>query len=150
MKTRSFFRWMPTTIVLWLFGVIFTIAAVVCLLDARQAAHGYTDSSNAPTLTLLGDAQHTARWFLHGAIADAVVAVCCIFGWYLMRRRLPATYALGGILVMIAAFIVAQRSLIYLIRGASIEYWFDLVLELPLLFYAIIYAYRECRKAAAS
>ncbi len=49
---------------------------------------------------------------------------------------------------MAAAFIIGQRSLIYLFRGAGIAYWFDLVLELPFLFYAIIYAYKECRKAA--
>ena len=149
METRSFFRWMPTTIVLWVFGAIFAIGAVVCLLDARQAAHGYTDSFYAPTLTLLGDSQHAARWFLRGAFADASVAALCILGWYLMRRRLSATLALGGVAVMVAAYIICHRSLIYLLRGAGIAYWFDLVLELPFLFYAIIYAYRECRKAAA-
>ena len=149
METRSFFRWMPTTIVLWLFGVIFAVAAIVCLLDARQAAQGYTDSFYAPTLALIGDSQHAARWFLRGAFADASVAALCIAGWYLMRRRLSATLALGGIAVIVAAYIICHRSMIYLIRGASIEYWFDLVLELPFLLYAIIYAYRECRKAAA-
>ena len=140
METRSFFRWMPTAIILWLFGVIFAFAAGVCAL---QAAHGSTQ------VAMIGDAQHTARWFLRGAIADTLVAACCILGWHLMRRRLPATLALGAILVMVAAFIIGQRSLIYLFRGAGFEYWFDLVLELPFLLYAIIYAYRECRKAAA-
>src|SRR5271154_5829376 len=62
-ETRSFFRWMPTAIVLWAFGVIFAVAAVVCLLDAKQAANGYTDSFYAPTLALIGDSQHAARWF---------------------------------------------------------------------------------------
>jgi hypothetical protein len=99
---------------------------------------------------MIGDAQRTARWFMRGAIADALVAACCILGWHLMRRQLPTTLALGAILVMVAAFIIAQRSLIYLVRGAGFEYWFDLVLELPFLLYAITYAYRECRKAAAS
>jgi hypothetical protein len=139
MKTRTFFRWMPTAIILWVFGVVFTLAAVMC---AFQGAHGSTQ------VAIIGDAQHTARWFLRGVIADALVAACCIFGWHLMRRRLPATLALGAILVIVAAFIICQRSLIYLFRGAGFEYWFDLVLELPFLLYAIIYAYRECRKAA--
>jgi hypothetical protein len=129
---------MPTAIILWVFAVAFTLATGVCLLDARLVTHGYTD----------GDIQHTARWFLRGAFADASVVALCILGWYLMQRRLSATLALGAIAVMVAAYIICHRSLIYLIRGASIEYWFDLVLELPFLFYAIIYAYRECRKAA--
>jgi hypothetical protein len=134
---------MPTAIVLWVFGVIFTFATVVCLLYARQAAQGSLQ------VAMIGDSQHTARWFLRGAITDALVATLCILGWYLMRRRLSATLALGGVAVMAAAFIIGQRSLIYLFRGAGFEYWFDLVLELPFLVYAIIYAYRECRKAAA-
>jgi hypothetical protein len=149
MKNRSFFRWMPTAIMLWLFGVIFVVAAVVSLLDARQAAHGYTDSFYAPTLSLIGDSQHAARWFLRGALADASVAALCILGWYLMRRRLSGTLVLGAIAVMAATFIICRRSLIYLFRGAGIAYWFDLVLELPFLLYVIIYAYRECKKASA-
>jgi hypothetical protein len=149
METRSFFRWMPTAIVLWVFGAIFAIAAVVGLLDAQKAVHGYTDSFYAPTLALIGDSQHAARWFLRGAFADALVAALCILGWYLMRRRLSATLALGGIAVMVASYIICHRSLIYLFRGAGFVNWCDMVFELPFLFYAIIYAYRECRKAAA-
>jgi hypothetical protein len=134
---------MPTAIVLWVFGVFFAVAAVVCLLDARLAAHGYIQ------VAMVGDSQPTVRWFIRGAIADASVTVFCILGWYLIRRRLSATLALGGIAVMAAACIIGQRSLIYLFRGASFAYWSDLVLVLPFLLYAIIYAYRECRRAAA-
>ena len=140
METRSFFRWLPTAIILWAFGVLFAFAAAVC---AVQAAHGSTQ------VAMIGDVRHTTRWFWRGAITDASVAACCIFGWHLMRRRLPAMLAFGAILVMVAASIIAQRSLIYLLRGAGFEYWFDLVLELPFLFYAIAYAYRECRRPAA-
>jgi hypothetical protein len=149
METRSFFRWMPTAIVLWVFAVVFAWGAVESASLARQAARGYTDSYFAPTLALIGDSQHTARWFLRGAVADTFVATLCILGWYLMRRRLSATLALGAIAIMAAAVIIGQRSLIYLFRGAGFAYWFDLVLELPFLLYAIIYAYRECRKVAA-
>ena len=95
---------------------------------------------------MIGDSQHTVRWFLRGAIADALVAAFCILGWYLMRRRISATLALGGIAVMAAAFIICQRSLIYLFRGDGFSYWCDMLLELPFLFYAIAYAYWECRK----
>lgn len=149
MKIRTFFRWTPTAIILWVFGLLFAIAAVVCLLDARKAIHGYTDSYDAPILSLIGDTQHAVRWYLRGAIADALVAACCLVGWHLMRQQLPMTLALGGILVVVAAFIIGQRSLIYLFRGANFESWSDLVLELPFLFYAIIYAYRESRRAAS-
>src|SRR5579863_4364277 len=106
MQTRSFFRWMPTAIILWVFGVLFAFAAGICAL---QVAH---DSSQ---VAMIGDTQQRLRWFLRGAITDAIVAVCCILGWYSMRRRLPAMFTLGGILVLIAAFIIGQRSLIYLI-----------------------------------
>jgi hypothetical protein len=139
MGTQSFFRWIPTAIILWAFGVIFVFAAGVCAL---QAAHGSTQ------VAMIGDAQHTARWFLRGAISDAMIAVCCILGWHLMRRRLPAKLALGAILILVAAFIIGQRSLIYLVRGAGFEYWCDLVFELPFLLYAFIYAFREYRKSA--
>lgn len=143
MEKQSFFRWMPTAVLLWVFGVVFTAAAVMCLLYARQA------SQHQLQISMVGDTQHTVRWFLRGAIADILVAICCIGGWYLMRRRHPTTLAWGGIAVMLAAFIICQRSLIYLFRGDGFMYWFDLVLELPFLLYAIIYAYREWRKAAA-
>jgi phosphate/sulfate permease len=140
METQSFFRWMPTAIILWVFAVFFAFAAGECAL---QAAHG------SMQVAMIGDVQHTTRWFVRGAIADAVVAICCILGWYLMWRRLSATLALGCIAVMLAAFIICQRSMFYLFRGAGFINWCDLVLELPFLLYAIIYSYRECRKAAA-
>jgi hypothetical protein len=149
MKTRSFFCWLPTAIVLWTFAVLFAAAAGLNLMEARQAAYGYTDSFYAPTLARIGDSQYAARWFLRGALANAAIATLCFLGWHLMRRRLPATLASGGIAVMIAAFIIGHRSMIYLIRGAGFVNWCDLVLELPFLLYAIIFAYRECRKTAA-
>jgi hypothetical protein len=149
MDKCSFFRWLPTAIILWVFAVIFAAAAIVSLLDARQAAHGHTDPFYAPILAFLGDTQHAARWFLGGAIANGLAAALCILGWDLMRRRLPALLALGGIAVALAAGIIGQRSLIYLFRGAGLFYWIDLVLEVPFLLYTIIYAYRECRKPAA-
>jgi hypothetical protein len=141
---------MPTAIILWVFAVVFILGAGQSVFWATQAAQGHIDPYFVPTLALIGDSQHAAWWFWRGAIADVCVAALCIFGWYLMQRRLPSTLALGGILVMVAAFIVGKRSLIYLLRGAGFPYWFDLLLELPFLFYAIIYAYRESRRAAAS
>jgi len=149
METRSFFRWMPAAIILGLFCAVFSVAAVICLMDARQAAHGYPDAFYAPTLSLIGNSQHSARWFLRGAFADASVAALCLLGWYLMRRRLSTSLALGGIAVVVAAYIICHRSLLYLFRGASFEFWIDLVMELPFILYVIIYAYRECRKAPA-
>lgn len=89
-----------------------------------------------------------AEWYLHGALADGSVALLCVLGWYFMRRHLSGTLALGGIAVTAAAFIIGQRSIIYLFQGAGFKYWFDLVLELPFLFYVIIYAYRECRRSS--
>ena len=64
-----------------------------------------------------------------------------------MRQDRPGMLALGGVAVTAAAFIIGQRSIIYLFQGAGFKYWFDLVLELPFLFYVIIYAYQECIKS---
>jgi hypothetical protein len=148
MEKSSFFRWMPAAIILWVFGVGHAIGSVLCLLFAREAAQDKIKSHDAPTLSLLGS-QNVTEWFLRGAIADAVIATFCIFGWYLMSLRRSGTLAMGAILVLFAAFMVGQRSAIYLIRGAGFPNWCDLVLVLPFLFYTIIYACRECRKAAA-
>lgn len=123
--------------------MLFAFGAVACVLYARQAAHDST------SVAMIGDSQHTVRWFIRGAIANGLVAALCILGWYLMRRRLSATLALGGVAVMFAAFIIVQRSLIYLFRGAGFVNWCDIVFVLPFLFYAIIYAWRECRRTAA-
>jgi hypothetical protein len=145
MEKPSFFRWMPTAIILWVFGVGHAIGAVLCLLFAREAAQDEIKSHDAPTLSLLGS-QNVTEWFLRGAIADAVVAAFCLFGWYLMSLRRPGTTAMGAILTLFAASIIGLRSALYLIRGAGFLNWCDLVLVLPFLFYAIIYAYRECRE----
>ena len=135
MAAQTFFRWVPTTIILWLFGGLFTFAAVVCAWQA---------SAGSISVSMVGDAQHTARWFLRGAMADALAAVGCILGWELMRRQRRETLAIGASLVMVATFIIAHRSLIYLFRGAGFAYWYDLLLEPPFLIYAIIYGFRTC------
>jgi hypothetical protein len=145
MEKPSFFRWVPTTIILWVFGVTHAICAALCLLLARRAAHGEIGFYAAHMLR----SQNAVGWYLRGAIADAVVATFCLFGWYLMSFRRSGPLAMGAILVLFAAFIAGQRSAIYLIRGAGFLNWCDLVFVLPFLFYAIIYAYRECRKVAA-
>jgi len=139
---------MPTAIILWVFGVGHAIGAAACLLYARQAAHGEIKLHDAHTLGSFGP-ENLAEWFLRGAIADAVVAAFCLFGWYLMSLRRPGTTAMGAILMLCAASIIGRRSAIYLIRGAGFLNWCDLVLVLPFLFYTIIYAYLECRKGAA-
>ena len=119
---------------MWFAGVNFT--------DAQYPA----SSSNQLALDL--GVRPTARFFLRGAVANGLVAVLCLAGWGLMRRRLPGTLALGAIAVMVAALIIAQRSLIDTIRVGGFQNWGDLVIELPLLFYTIIYAWCACRKTA--
>jgi hypothetical protein len=134
---------MPTAIILWVFGVIFALAAGACLLHARQAAH------DPIQVAMIGDSQRLVWWFLRGAVVDTLIATLCILGWYLMRRRLSAILALGGVAVMVAAFIICQRSMIYLFRGDGFTYWGDVLLELPFLFYAIAYAYGKVEKPNA-
>jgi len=143
MEPRSFFRWMPTAIVLWVLVGLFTFGAGLSLWMARQAARGSTQNA------AIGDSRHLTRWFLRGAVWDIVVAALCIVGWYLMRQRVSGKIGLGAIAVMGAALIIFSRSAYWMCRGASFEYWCDSLFELPFLVYAIIYAYRECRKAAA-
>lgn len=120
----------------------FHVAAGVNFTDAQYP----TSSSNRLALDL--GVRSAARFYLRGAAANGLGAVLCLVGWELMRRRLPGTLALGAIAVMVAALIIAQRSLIETIRVGGFQNWGDLVIELPLLFYAIIYAWCECKKAA--
>lgn len=111
--------------------------------SAFQLAHGYG------IFAMIGDAQRTNRWLLAGTITNGLIAVFCIIGWHLMRRRLPGSLAMGALVVMIGAIIIGQRSLLYLLGGAGFAEWSDLVTMVPLLLYAIIYAYLECRRPAA-
>jgi hypothetical protein len=98
METRSFFRWMPTAIILWTFGVMFAFAAAVCVFQVVQISQ---------RAAMIGDAQRTVHWLLRGGITNSLIAACCILGWYLMSRRLPDSFALGAIVVTIGAFISA-------------------------------------------
>jgi hypothetical protein len=143
MKPRSFFRWMPTAIFLWLLVVLFTFGAGLSLWMARQAALGATQNA------MIGDSQHLMRWFVRCAVGDIAAAALCVVGWFLMRQRVSGKIALGAIAVMGAALIVFSGSAYWMCRGASFEYWCDSLVELPFLVYAIIYAYQECRKVAA-
>ena len=140
MKTRTFFRWMPTAIVLWIFAVVSALATVSCVWFATQATKGSIQ------LAMIGDSRHLTRWFLRGAIENAMIGVFCFMGWYLMRRRISGALVLGAIAVMGAVFIICFRSICWIIRGGGFEYWGDAVLELPFLVYSIIYAYRESKK----
>ena len=128
MQLKSFFRWLPSAIILWAFAGVFLLAAGICLFQAIRAVHGYADPYHTPTLALIRDSKPRAQWLLRGAIADTLVSGLCILGWYLMRRRRSTTIACGGIFVVIAALIISQRSLLYLIRGAGFPYWGDLVI----------------------
>ncbi len=87
MQLKSFFRWMPSAIILWAFAVFFILAASNCIVDAIRAAHGYADPYYTPTLGLIRESQQIVQWLLRGAIADTLVSALCILGWYLMRRR---------------------------------------------------------------
>ena len=103
MNTRSFFRWVPTAIVLWVFGVIFALGAVLDMWLATQAARGSIREA------MVGDSRHVARWLLRGAIENTLIAILCIFGWYLMRRRVSGALALGAIAVMAAVCIILHQ-----------------------------------------
>jgi uncharacterized membrane protein YfcA len=149
MQLKSFFRWIPSAIILWAFAVFFILAAGNCLVDAIRAAHGHADPYYTSTLALIRESQQMVQWLLRGAIADTLVSALCILGWYLMRRRRSTTIACGGICVVIAVLIISQRSLIYLIRGAGFLDWGDLVIELPLLLYVVVHAYLAYRTASA-
>ena len=144
LKTRSFFRWIPTAIVLWTFAGLFTFGAILDWWMAGQPAR-----PSSMHIAMIGNSQHFKQWLLRGAIQNFTVAVLLILGWYLIRQRVSGMIALGAISVMAAACIICSRSIYWMTRGANFELWCDMVFELPFLAYVIIYAHRESKKNVA-
>jgi len=139
MQAASFFRWKPTAVVLWLFGVGFALVAILNVWLSVLAARGSIHDAS------IGDSQRLVRVVLRGAVVNGIIAVLCLASWYSMRRRTQASLMTGATAVSIALFITSARWMFWQIKGTNPLSWVEPVFVWPFLVYAIVYAYRESR-----
>jgi hypothetical protein len=144
MEASSFFRWKPTVIILWLFGVLFGLVAAANMWLVVIAARG---SIHGPST---GDSQRLIRMILRGAIEDFAVAALCPASWYSMRRKTRVALMAGAAAVTVALFITSARWFFWEIRSANPLSWIEPVCVWPLMVYTIIYALRESRPQNAA
>lgn len=150
MRPRSFFRWIPTAIVLWVFGALSALLAVISVWYAIQATQNSPDVARAASIIEGVDFRHLVQLFLHGVITNTLIAALCIFGWHLMRQRTHRALLLGAFVVMFVLFITMFRWLCESLKsGLNSGSWVEpAFIWLPLA-YAIIYAYQESRTVPA-
>jgi len=128
--------------------VIFALMAAMNIFLAQRAADGSLDLSG-PEYAARGDSHKIVVAFLRGAFENALIASLCIVSWHLMRRPVRHRLSLGASLVSAALAITSMRWLYdRVMHGAYPGYWVEPIFVWPCLLYAIIYAYRESRKAS--
>lgn len=140
MNTGSFFRWKPTSIVLWLFAILFILAALLNFWLAFKALHGPLPGSS------IDDPQRASRLFLRGSAENIVIATLCIGAWLLMRRHSRVALVSGCSAVVLALAITSKRWVYWHATGDNPLPWFEPLLVWPPLAYAIAYAWRESRQ----
>lgn len=131
----NFFRWMPTAIVLWTYGVISAVSAGLsghlAILVAR----------NSIRIEHLGDSRRVEYILLRGVVEHASIAAFCVLGWYLMRRRTPDAFLWGTAVVLFALLMTLRRWIYWQVAGANPGSWIEPLFVWPCLAYAIIYSY---------
>lgn len=93
-----------------------------------------------------GGSTHLTRVLERGSIENGMIAVLCVLGWFLMRRRTPSSLFAGGFAVLAGLFLTTHRWLYWEIKGSNPLSWAEPLLIWPFLVYALIYAYREGRE----
>ena len=139
MHARSFFRWTPAAVALWLFGVVFGVIGILNIWLARLAARGALPDFGTEDLS------KEARIQLLGAAQNVGITALCILGWYLMRRRTPTTLLAGAVAVAAGLFISLNRWVHWQLAGTDQWPWIEPLVIWPFLLYAIVYGYRESR-----
>ena len=125
---------------LWVFGVVFVLFALVNLWLATKAAAGITEGSG------IADPRRLERALLRGSFENAAIAALCVAGWYFMRRSTRSALFAGVAAVAVGLFITSCRWLYWEIRGPNPLSWAEPLLVWPFLVYVILYGYREGRK----
>src|SRR5713226_5426532 len=139
MRARSFFRWTPVAIALWLFGVVFGVLGILNIWLATLARRGALPDFGTE------DPSKEGRILLRRAAQNVEIAALCILGWYLMRRRTPTTLLAGAVAVATGLLIDLNRWVFWQLAGSNLWPWLEPLLIWPFLLYAIVYGYRESR-----
>jgi hypothetical protein len=139
---KSFFRWMPTTIILWFFGLIFLLFGVfefkfAVLSENGELPRTYLDSG-------LTRAKITrSHW--KGFVQDCSMGALCVSSWYFMRRR-TRTWMICASLATLAALAITFRSWLYWeLHRRNATPLFEPVFVWPFLCYAATYGFLESR-----
>ena len=144
MRPHFLFRWTPTAISLWVFGVLFGVIGVLNIWLARLSSQRALPDSSA------GDAGKMTHSLLLGAVENGATAALCILGWYFMRRRTPTSLLAGALAASVALFITFRRWLQWQLAGTNQWPWAEPLFVWPFLLYAVVYAYRESRSHVAA
>ncbi len=135
----SFFKWIPTAIVLWVLGVLFASLAVISAWLVEQETRGaFWDVG-------FGDSRRTVRILVRGCAENAVIAVLCITAWYLMRRRERSAFLTGSLAVAAGLSITVSRWIYWEIHGRNPIAWAEPLFLWPFLIYAIVFGYLGSR-----
>jgi hypothetical protein len=137
---RPFFRWIPTAVALWLMGGIYGLCGVGNILLARHHAREFL-------IQMHRENQQIIRGLWIGALQNCGIALLCICGWYLMRRRTPPGLIGGASVVAAGLFITVNRSVHWIGSSSNHWPWVEPLLFWPFFLYAIVYGYRESKAA---
>jgi len=119
------------------FSVFGILAVKLALLFSR---HGVT--SNATTITA-GSSQMVIRGLWRGAFEDCAVGSMCILGWYLMRRRSPASMTTGAISVSLGLMILFRRWIYWQLHkgNGNVVPWLEPLIIWSFFLYVISYGF---------
>jgi hypothetical protein len=141
---RSFFRWTPTAIFLWLASGFFALAGLINIWLIVLAAQGSLE--DVPP----GYPKPTVRSLVRGSVENAAVVLFCLMAWSWMRKHTAGSLRKAAVAVLIALLITATRWLSWQLKGTNPLNWFEPLLIWPLLVYAILFAYQESRRTPAN
>jgi hypothetical protein len=130
-RGKSFFRWIPASIVLH-------------VLSIGYAFFSFLDLYLAKRVVQRGLASSETSWYW-GAFWNALVAVLCFAAWKLMKSRISLQLLCGSLLVGACLCLVMRTWIVGLSRGENPFPMIEAFLTwLPLL-YVIVYGVRESK-----
>jgi hypothetical protein len=141
---KSIFRWMPTAVILWFFGVVLLLFGIMNLNFAVLSENGALPRypwDAGLTRTFI------TRNYWKGGIKDCLMGILCLMSWHFMRQR-TRTWMMCAALAMASVLtITVARWLYWELRGQNFIPWGEPLFVWPFFCYAGIYAFRESRTA---
>jgi hypothetical protein len=135
----QFFRWRLVAIALWMLGALYGVTAAVDWWIWSLATRG---AINNPSIF---NTRLSAHVYFHGGVADSLITILCIVGWYLMRRRTSRSFCIGACAVAFSFLITAHRWLHWEVIGPNDGDWIEPLLIWPFFLYVILYACLEIK-----